>query len=447
MLATVDCYTCRRRRVRCDRALPHCEMCANRPGLDCLGYRKPLVWDKGVASRGKIMGKTFPLPKPLRQRGSVCEAVVRVRKEEDYNGRSSSPESGMGCGGLGVIKRRGLLLLRRGWEWYHSNGSGWGKVVAEREGESGVGGKRDGEGPGVCYVGEGWLRPFSLEFFDLDMIARANIIWIIILQPLLEYRNLLSLAAEHPSPLHAALTAPEEAPSLVYKGRAIISLLQDLQRPNCDGAIIIREPVLAAALLFLFFEALGSGRDTRKIRLQSARRLIQMSGGMGGQDPSLSPEVLTQTHSLSWGSTGTNPEEIFKFLEQTEHYSFLGYPAELLQDSRLQPPTPGGRAPPLHQNAAGTHLVPRCRQTIPPRLRLQVRRTDIRPTSAYALVVTGGAQDGRARQRDHQGSVRFSIKSAGVLLEALWRDGGGDWKEKLARTGSDYFVGSERGRK
>lgn len=62
-LSTVDCYTCRRRRVRCDRVLPGCAKCA-RTQLECLGYKKPLVWNKGVASRGKMMGKTFPVPAP-----------------------------------------------------------------------------------------------------------------------------------------------------------------------------------------------------------------------------------------------------------------------------------------------------------------------------------------------------------------------------------------------
>lgn len=43
--------------------LPGCAKCA-RTQLDCLGYKKPLVWNKGVASRGKMMGKTFPVPTP-----------------------------------------------------------------------------------------------------------------------------------------------------------------------------------------------------------------------------------------------------------------------------------------------------------------------------------------------------------------------------------------------
>lgn len=69
-LSTVDCYTCRRRRVRCDRVLPGCAKCA-RTQLDCLGYKKPLVWNKGVASRGKMMGKTFPVPTPPKSQSQL----------------------------------------------------------------------------------------------------------------------------------------------------------------------------------------------------------------------------------------------------------------------------------------------------------------------------------------------------------------------------------------
>ncbi|EFE43650.1 C6 transcription factor, putative [Trichophyton verrucosum HKI 0517] len=47
-LLTMQCHTCRKRRVRCDGALPACQKCRDR-GLDCLGYgkQKPLVWLAG----------------------------------------------------------------------------------------------------------------------------------------------------------------------------------------------------------------------------------------------------------------------------------------------------------------------------------------------------------------------------------------------------------------
>jgi len=97
----------------------------------------------------------------------------------------------------------------------------------------------------------------------------------------------------------------------VYKGRAINSLSQDLQKPNYDGTTIVREPVLAAMLLFLFFEALESGKDTWKIHLQGARRLIQMSGGMDGQRSNLSPSLgVLITHVAAYISPPPPPSII-----------------------------------------------------------------------------------------------------------------------------------------
>ncbi|PUU75486.1 fungal-specific transcription factor domain-domain-containing protein [Tuber borchii] len=358
------------------------------------------------------------------------------------------------------------------------------------------------------------------------------------------YRNLLSLAAEHPSFLHAALavsarhysnnTGFSETDALVYKGRAINSLSQDLQKPNYDGTTIVREPVLAAMLLFLFFEALESGKDTWKIHLQGARRLIQMSGGMDGQRSNLSSSLgvlITHvaaidiigkslafsggadTDTLSWGGTNSNPEEIFKFLEQAEHYSFLGCPAELLQlislvsQHKKAPPTTTAtfpttqtllsritnfnpqdwvskRLPSLNQNAAGTS-IPRldarelyhhvcaykcavhilALQVLTPSSPSAVPKTDelvdeiiahitsFEPGSVFFKgvfwpVFLAGAAATNERQREFVRETlkniwellpQFNVKSAGVLLEAMWKDGEGSWKERLARTGSDYL--------
>lgn len=55
------CWTCRRRRLKCDRALPICGKCtcSQQP---CLGYSKdkPLRWTDSVATRGKLTGKKVP---------------------------------------------------------------------------------------------------------------------------------------------------------------------------------------------------------------------------------------------------------------------------------------------------------------------------------------------------------------------------------------------------
>ncbi|KAL4866241.1 fungal-specific transcription factor domain-containing protein [Aspergillus spectabilis] len=55
------CHKCPRRRLKCDRTLPTCEKC-RQTGQECLGYGKLFLWNQGVASRGKMMGKSYPPP-------------------------------------------------------------------------------------------------------------------------------------------------------------------------------------------------------------------------------------------------------------------------------------------------------------------------------------------------------------------------------------------------
>jgi hypothetical protein len=56
----VDCQVCNRRRIKCDRRAPTCAKCEKR-GLTCSGYGVLLKWDQGVASRGKLKGKSLPI--------------------------------------------------------------------------------------------------------------------------------------------------------------------------------------------------------------------------------------------------------------------------------------------------------------------------------------------------------------------------------------------------
>ena len=52
------CHNCRRRRLKCDRALPKCLKCIEK-GQECLGYQRLFRWEQGVASRGKMAGMTY----------------------------------------------------------------------------------------------------------------------------------------------------------------------------------------------------------------------------------------------------------------------------------------------------------------------------------------------------------------------------------------------------
>ncbi|KAL4867535.1 hypothetical protein BDV12DRAFT_118678 [Aspergillus spectabilis] len=75
--AAHDCFTCSRNGSSCDRRRPYCSQCLD-DGLECSGYKTPLTWGVGVASRGKLRGLSLPVtdaqpaagdPKPRRASG------------------------------------------------------------------------------------------------------------------------------------------------------------------------------------------------------------------------------------------------------------------------------------------------------------------------------------------------------------------------------------------
>jgi hypothetical protein len=57
------CHNCRRNRLRCDGSIPTCLKCHS-SGTPCLGYGNLFRWTNSVASRGKMMGKTFDTSEP-----------------------------------------------------------------------------------------------------------------------------------------------------------------------------------------------------------------------------------------------------------------------------------------------------------------------------------------------------------------------------------------------
>lgn len=91
------CWTCRRRRVQCDKDLPTCSKC-HAAGKECLGYTKPLVWAKGVASRGKMMGQTFAQVQSAREKESAAksspsEEAVTLEAIEEIDRKDMIPYS------------------------------------------------------------------------------------------------------------------------------------------------------------------------------------------------------------------------------------------------------------------------------------------------------------------------------------------------------------------
>ncbi|KAF2272514.1 uncharacterized protein EI97DRAFT_385719 [Westerdykella ornata] len=76
------CHNCRRKRWKCDRSLPTCQKCLS-TGSECLGYGKLFIWNQGVASRGKMMGKSFADTEPL-------DGTRKLSKEREAGSHSGS---------------------------------------------------------------------------------------------------------------------------------------------------------------------------------------------------------------------------------------------------------------------------------------------------------------------------------------------------------------------
>lgn len=323
--------------------LPGCAKCA-RTQLECLGYKKPLVWNKGVASRGKMMGKNFPVPTPPRSqsqsqsqsqlhfKSSVREKIQAAKSKRivrydpaqptvvgDIAGPSpieasnSEEEDVDECGVEGEVWSEGTSSsssYASSPDSCESNSESSGQMVWSGDLKYSLSSIKpcflvDLDATDRYYLDyckfparlprvEGVFAPYETQYMranpPLPLVDKRVCRDFILFEKDGDnpYRNLLPMAAQNPSFLHAALAVAArhhsnncnfpETHALVYKGRAYRHLYSALQTQT-NG---VTEPVLAAMLLFLFFEALDSGKNTWKIHLRAARRLIQVSGGMRG---------------------------------------------------------------------------------------------------------------------------------------------------------------------
>lgn len=94
-IASVPCWTCRRRRLRCDSLMPSCAKCT-KAGIQCLGYRpeKPLVW-VGLGRRGHKKLSTVMTPASMAAAAAAASskgAESSTSPEEHARESTSSPD-------------------------------------------------------------------------------------------------------------------------------------------------------------------------------------------------------------------------------------------------------------------------------------------------------------------------------------------------------------------
>ncbi|KIW19518.1 hypothetical protein PV08_00090 [Exophiala spinifera] len=106
--AAKDCRTCNRRRVRCDRSLPGCRKCGLK-GLECPGYGLRIQWGQGVASRGRLTGKTLPILEsapPYPNRAVEERALVSPTAESRSDAVASRQETYAASGSRDLLDDR-----------------------------------------------------------------------------------------------------------------------------------------------------------------------------------------------------------------------------------------------------------------------------------------------------------------------------------------------------
>src|SRR5690242_4315446 len=105
-LPTKACHNCRRRRWKCDRSSPVCHKCLS-SGTECLGYGKLFVWNRGVASRGKMMGKSYEerAQQSLKEEAKPHDAPA-ITWESDLVAVHTQPKSSEAAAGSSAEEAR-----------------------------------------------------------------------------------------------------------------------------------------------------------------------------------------------------------------------------------------------------------------------------------------------------------------------------------------------------
>lgn len=89
--ASDDCFACRKRNVKCDRKRPYCTQCLD-VGKECSGYKTPLTWDVGVASRGKLRGLSCPVANKNVDGTDISPSEIERRRRQSSTSKPKREE-------------------------------------------------------------------------------------------------------------------------------------------------------------------------------------------------------------------------------------------------------------------------------------------------------------------------------------------------------------------
>ncbi|KAK8128133.1 hypothetical protein PG984_009241 [Apiospora sp. TS-2023a] len=294
--ASRPCWTCRQRRVVCDTRLPHCVKCT-KSGRECLGYgeKKPVIWVTGMASRGKMAGRTTFAPNAKTNAAAAAAAAA-----------------GAGPANFGnnlMVKRplsepRNELDMRHLEYFLH-------RCCSEC----------------VIYDSENPFKRFITLIPQNEALRHV----------------IIALSASHRRNSNGAITLPSKKHDIMMDGllheqKAIQGLREAIAKNDQHEAIV------ALVLLFIWNDALQQeGRQSWRYHLHAMRALIKSRRNTPGWN-SFFGKYFEETYAILsiFGSTlskhyQSDVCEVFDesdlpaVLQRAEGSSWTGCPAELLQ--------------------------------------------------------------------------------------------------------------------
>lgn len=102
---SLQCHTCRKRRVYCDATFPECTKCVSK-GLQCAGYskNKPLVWLDGGGSQNAYLENSRPPPAESTKRKRGRPKLVVASDQEHVVDKGMKADIGKNESGNDVIE-------------------------------------------------------------------------------------------------------------------------------------------------------------------------------------------------------------------------------------------------------------------------------------------------------------------------------------------------------
>ncbi|PYH28580.1 Zn(II)2Cys6 transcription factor [Aspergillus neoniger CBS 115656] len=327
------CYTCRRRRIRCDQTQSPCVKCAT-SGYQCFASR-PLRWVEGLAIRGKLRGVSLA----TKSASPAKKAKSRIESDSSDDSLASASESA-----LSVVRSPEsqvtplepvITIPPTIGDFAISNLDAVSRYYLDYYNES------------IC----GLFIVYDSDRNPLRALMSLALLDNTLLKPV------LALAARHRVNRHCSfrdLTVNASSDQMIANSDALrfkYQAIQGIAQALGDAKSRNRDETVASIFLLVFLDLLESGSDRWNVHLEGAKRLLEPSTpdsqvvsrhDSGQTIEDLRNFLASQIYSIeTLGGTFVRPKLLSQYdllggpqFQETVEQSFLGCPEYLLDAIR-----------------------------------------------------------------------------------------------------------------